>query len=66
MDTAEETIQLDNFLKLAGLVSTGGEAKIVIQSGQVLLNGVVETRRKKKIRRGDRVTYAGQTLEVQF
>lgn len=66
MDTAEETIQLDNFLKLAGLVATGGEAKVVIQSGQVLLNGAVETRRKKKIRRGDRVTYAGQTLEVRF
>jgi ribosome-associated protein len=63
---ADETIQLDNFLKLAGLVATGGQAKIVIQSGQVLLNGVVETRRKKKLRPGDRVTYAGQTLEVQF
>lgn len=66
MDKAEETIQLDNFLKLTGMVGTGGQAKVVIQSGQVLLNGVVETRRKKKLRAGDRVTYAGRTLEVEF
>jgi ribosome-associated protein len=66
VDKAEETIQLDNFLKLAGLVATGGQAKVVIQSGQVLLNGLVETRRKKKVKPGDRVTYAGQTLEVRF
>ena len=64
METTEPTIQLDNFLKRLGLVSTGGQAKIVIQSGEVLLNGEVETRRKKKLRPGDRVTFEGQTYLV--
>ena len=64
--TSEPTIQLDQFLKLAGLVGTGGQAKIVIQAGEVLLNGVVETRRKKKLHPGDVVTFSGQTLEVIF
>jgi ribosome-associated protein len=62
----EPTIQLDQFLKLAGLVGTGGQAKIVIQAGEVLLNGVVETRRKKKLHPGDVVTFNGHTLEVIF
>ncbi len=42
-------ICLDQFLKLHGLVETGGEAKLTIQAGQVRLNGVVETRRRKKL-----------------
>ncbi|MDL1891395.1 RNA-binding S4 domain-containing protein [Sphingobacteriales bacterium CHB3] len=66
MAESEQTIQLDQFLKWKGLVSTGGQAKIVIQSGEVLLNGVVETRRKKKLKPGDRVTYAGRTLVVNL
>jgi ribosome-associated protein len=66
MDQTEQTIQLDQFLKWKGLVSTGGHAKHVIQGGQVLLNGVVETRRKKKLKAGDKVTYAGRTWVVRF
>ncbi len=58
------TIQLDQFMKLKGLVSTGGQAKLVIQSGKVLLNGVVETRRKKKLQVGDKVIFRKQTLIV--
>ncbi len=45
MEPAAETIKLDQFLKLAGLVETGGEAKHLIQSGQVMVNRAVETRR---------------------
>lgn len=66
MSKTEETIQLDQFMKLAGLVSTGGQAKLVIQGGEVLLNGVVETRRKKKLLSGDKVTFDGQTVIVEF
>jgi ribosome-associated protein len=62
----EPTIQLDQFLKLNGLVGTGGQAKRVIQGGEVLLNGVVETRRKKKLKAGDKVVFAGETLIVEF
>jgi ribosome-associated protein len=66
VNNSEPTIQLDQFMKLTGMVSTGGQAKRVIQSGQVLLNGLVETRRKKKLKPGDEVTFGGQTMVVEF
>lgn len=66
VETTEAVIQLDQFMKITGLVSTGGQAKLVIQGGEVLLNGQVETRRKKKLHHGDQVTFAGRTLEVTF
>ena len=59
-------IQLDQFLKLAGLVSTGGQAKVLIQGGEVRLNGVVERRRKKKIKVGDVVELFGEEITVAF
>jgi ribosome-associated protein len=49
----ETTIRLDQFMKLVGLVRSGGEAKHLIQGGEVLVNGEVETRRSKKLRPGD-------------
>lgn len=61
-----ETIDLQDFLKLSGLVETGGEAKFRVQGGEVRLNGVVETRRRKKLRRGDLVEYAGERLRVDW
>ena len=66
MSENENTIRLDHFMKLTGLVDTGGQAKLVIQGGEVMLNGVVETRRRKKLRAGDEVTYLGETLMVEF
>lgn len=60
------TIQLDRFLKWQRLVQTGGEAKIRIQEGEVLVNGVVETRRGRKLIAGDRVTIFGETYPVEF
>ena len=66
MDKTEATIQLDQFMKLTGLVSTGGQAKIVIQAGEVLVNGVVETRRKKKLKSGDEVRFQNRTVVVEF
>ncbi|NLL42473.1 MAG: RNA-binding S4 domain-containing protein [Firmicutes bacterium] len=44
-----DSIQLDQFLKWTNAVGSGGEAKILIQSGQVLVNGQVETRRSVKL-----------------
>ena len=55
-----EFIKLDSLLKFAGLADTGGEAKILIQNGQVLVNGDVCTMRGRKIRAGDRVSVAGE------
>jgi len=62
----EKPIQLDQFLKLANVVASGGQAKHLIQSGEVKLNGVVETRRKKKLKPGDIVEVFDFVLEVQL
>ena len=56
---------LDQFLKLCGLVSTGGQAKLLIQSGEVKVNGVVETRRRKKLAASDVIELAGETATVR-
>lgn len=59
-----EYIKLDSFLKLAVLVGSGGEAKNVINDGLVEVNGEVCTIRGKKLRAGDKVSFAGNELEV--
>ena len=66
MHTEARTIELDSFLKWQGLVATGGHAKQLIQSGQVRVNGQVETRRKRKLTPGDVVTLGGQTIRVDL
>ena len=48
-------MKLDQFLKWKNLVSSGGEAKILIKSGSVKVNGIVETRRGRKLNKGDKV-----------
>ena len=58
-------IKLDAFLKFAALVGTGGEAKMVIADGMVRVNNEVCTMRGKKLRAGDKVEFAGQTLLVE-
>ena len=57
-------IKLDSLLKRAGLVETGGEAKILIQEGQVEVNGEVCTMRGKKLRPGDQITLDGETVAI--
>lgn len=59
-----EFIKLDSLLKLANLVGTGGEAKMIIQDGQVLYNGQVETRRGKKVYPGDVVELGEEVIKV--
>ena len=61
-----EFIKLQDLLKVALLVSTGGEAKIVIQNGEVLVNGEACTQRGRKIRPGDLVTYQGKEISVSY
>lgn len=62
----ENFIKLDSFLKWQGLVDTGGQAKLVIQDGEVRVNGKVETRRGRKLVNGDKVTFNGRTLTVEL
>ena len=57
-----KTMKLDQFLKWKNLVSSGGEAKIFIKSGSVRVNGVIETRRGRKLKRGDKVIFLKNEL----
>ena len=60
----DAVIRLDQFLKLMGWVQSGGEAKHLIQDGQVQVNGEQETRRSKKLRVGDRVALQDESAVV--
>ena len=55
-------MKLDQFLKWKNLVSSGGEAKILIKLGSVKVNGVVETRRGRKLNSGDKVIFLKNEL----
>lgn len=58
-------IKLEGLLKLAGMTTTGGEAKDLIQSGRVLVNGAPCTMRGKKLRPGDVATLGDTELTIQ-
>ena len=61
-----EYIKLQDLLKLAAVTATGGEAKLLIQDGEVLVNGVVCTMRGPKLRPGDVVEALGRRCGVQY
>ncbi|MEX2112991.1 MAG: RNA-binding S4 domain-containing protein [Pirellulales bacterium] len=56
---------LDQFLKLSSVAGSGGQAKVMIQSGQVKVNGEVEIRRRRKLAAADVVEVSGDTLLVR-
>ncbi|MBP1565182.1 MAG: RNA-binding S4 domain-containing protein [Oscillospiraceae bacterium] len=60
-----EFIKLDSLLKFAGVTETGGEAKEVVQGGEVSYNGEICTMRGKKVRPGDVVEYDGNIINVE-
>ena len=57
-----KTMKLDQFLKWKNLASSGGEAKIFIKSVSVKVNGVIETRRGRKLNKGDKVIFLKNEL----
>lgn len=61
----KEPIELYKILKLGSLVNSGGEAKHVISEGQVMVNGRVENRKRKKIFTGDVVEYGENKIRVR-
>jgi len=63
---SDEPIKLDQFLKMKGIVESGGQAKMLIQAGEVKVNGQTETRRGRKLIKGDRVVTMGETLKVDI
>jgi ribosome-associated protein len=58
------SIRLDQLLKVSGLAQTGGHAKMVIQGGEVVVNGEIETRRRRKLFAGDKIEYNGETVVI--
>jgi len=65
-DDDQSMIRLDQFLKAHAVVGTGGQAKLLIQDGQILVNGEIETRRRRQLHEGDIVQYEDQLLTVEF
>ena len=66
VEIAKEPLELYKILKFEGMVSSGGEAKSVISEGQVLVNGKVETRKRKKISSGDIVEFGEEKIRIQL
>lgn len=65
VEITKEPVELYKILKFEGMTSSGGEAKQVIDDGQVLVNGVVETRKRKKIVSGDIIEFAGDKICIK-
>ena len=61
----DDYIKLGQALKLAGMVGSGVEAKVVIQDGQVMVNGEVELQRGKKLHPGDIFSFNGEEAQIQ-
>ena len=59
-----EYIQLDQLLKATGLCESGGAAHAAIAEGRVRVDGAVDTRKRAKMRPGQKVTFAGETVDL--
>lgn len=64
IEITKEPVELYKILKFEGIVSSGGEAKAVIDDGQVLVNGEVETRKRKKIISGDTIEFMDAKFKI--
>ncbi len=65
IEISEEPIELYKILKFGNMVASGGEAKYVIAEGQVIVNGKIETRKRKKIFSGDVVEFGENKIRVK-
>ena len=66
VEVSKEPIELYKILKFEGMVSSGAEAKSVIAEGKILVNGKVETRKRKKIVSGDIVEFGKEKIRIQI
>jgi len=66
VEILKEPVELCKILKFESMVSSGGEAKSVIAEGQVLVNGKIETRKRKKIVSGDIVEFGKEKIRIQL
>jgi ribosome-associated protein len=62
----KEPVELYKILKFESMVSSGGEAKTVIADGRVLVNGTIETRKRKKIISGDTIEFANNKFRINL
>ncbi|HEX4888643.1 MAG TPA: RNA-binding S4 domain-containing protein [Luteibaculaceae bacterium] len=65
LELNREYIELNSLLKLQQVAQSGGHANLIIDEGQVKVNGQIEKRRRCKLRPGDRVEVNGQTIEIK-
>lgn len=63
---SREPVELYKVLKFEGMVASGGEAKLVISQGRVLVNGEVETRKRKKIVAGDSIAFESEVIRIRL
>lgn len=63
---SKEPVELYKILKFEGMAASGGEAKLVIARGLVLVNGKVETRKRKKIVAGDTIGFGQETIRIKL
>lgn len=61
-----EPVELYKILKFEGLVGSGGEAKAMVAEGQVVVNGKIETQKRKKIVSGDVIEFNGEAMLVRL
>jgi len=66
LEIAKEPIELYKILKYENLVTSGGKAKYVISQGQVVVNGEVETRKRKKIFSGDIIEFKDEKIRIKI
>ncbi|WP_439101377.1 RNA-binding S4 domain-containing protein [Congregibacter sp.] len=66
IEITREPVELYKILKFEGLVTTGGEAKLLIGDGQVSVNGEVETRKGRKMHNGDIIEFRAETHQLQL
>lgn len=66
LEISNEPIELYKILKIEGMVSSGGTAKIEVAEGKVLVNGAVETRKRKKIVSGDVIEYESEKVRIKL
>jgi len=66
VEITKEPVELYKILKFEGMVGSGGEAKMVIGEGLVLVNGEVETRKRKKIISGDIIEFGQEKIRIKL
>jgi len=66
IEVTNEPIELHKLLKFSGIAESGGEAKAIIADEQILVNGTVETQKRKKIITGDIITYQDEQFTIRI